>query len=88
MARVTISVPDELAADMDELAAIVGISKSAFMTHYIQRNIRRLIEVANEYPHLTSSSESPMRNRGESAAEALAIAEAIVDAMEKTRSAE
>ena len=83
MRRITISVPDELAEDLTVLASTIGVSKSAFLSVYLGKRIKRLSAIAVEFEHLHSDvDEVAIRNRGGSAQEVLDVAESIINHFE------
>ena len=85
MRRITLSVPEELADDLARLSYSLGVTKSAFLSVYLQKRLKRLADIAGEYEHLRGDGSvgARMRNRGQSAEEVLDLAERIIDHFER-----
>ena len=76
-------MPEELADDLTTLAATIGVSKSAFLSVYLGKRIKRLSAIAIEFEHLHSDvDEATIRNRGGSSQEVMDVAESIINHFE------
>ena len=76
-------MPEELAEDLTTLASTIGVSKSAFLSVYLGKRIKRLSDIAIEFEHLHSDvDEVAIRNRGGSVQEVMDVAEKIISHFE------
>ena len=84
--RVNLSLPDDVAEELTLLAETLGVSRSAFLSAYLARRIRRLRMVAEEFAVLDppDPSGAVRRYRGDSVGRVLRMAEWIADAVDDT----
>ena len=76
-------MPEELAEDLTTLASTIGVSKSAFLSVYLGKRIKRLSDIAIEFEGLYRDvDEVAIRNRGGSAQEVMDVAEKIINHFE------
>jgi len=63
---VSLSLPDDVAANLKSLANVLGISRSAFMSELVRESLEEMCNAVNKLPPPPYTEESFQRFKGES----------------------